>query len=239
MKIGDILTQQLNQRYVRCFPNADLIAEKRRILNLILEHDKSFMFEIKDQEKRRELAKKGFDGLILDEVSNNLKNNYANMINYFLGLNGELDLSKSLYLHGNTGCGKTLAMNVFKKYTSERLRRNSFKKVSMVDIIRQMSSEGLEAIDRYIRQDGKPISLYIEDFGTGNHEVKNFGTNINPIDELIDRRYRLWKDTNYPTHFCSNIDKEDIEEVLSQRVSSRLYEMCNFIDFTNIDFRKL
>lgn len=169
---------------------------------------------------------------------------YRDVMLYFRGDDvnqTRLDISKSLYLYSSTGSGKTLLLDVFKEYTKNVLQQNSFRRFTANEIALDIKKRGIEAIEQYVIDisSNKPIAMYIEDFGTGMLKLKDYGTEVDVMAELIMRRYRYFQTHNMPTHICTNIKPQDLATVFDQRIESRLKEMCNFIDFNLFDFRVL
>jgi len=170
------------------------------------------------------------------------RNVYRNLLFYFRGYeSGAYSVDKGIYIHGGTGSGKTLVMQVFKEYTKKCLQQNSFRKVQCSDISDKAIKRGIDAMDEFIRTPVThiPINMYIEDFGASAKHVKWMGNNIEPMGELIMRRYRYYEKYGTLTHVCTNIKPEDISKHFDPRVSSRINKMFNFINFHGFDWRKI
>lgn len=171
---------------------------------------------------------------------------YRNLLLYFRGLeqgqiSKKFDIDKGIYIYGGTGCGKTLAMEIFKEYTMNNLQTNSFRVVAASDILDRVYKKGINALDEFIRSPVtyEPINLYIEDFGAGSKTVKFMGNDVEPMGELIMRRYRYWEKYGTLTHVCTNIRPEDFSKHFGPRVRSRLEKMFNHINFHSFDWRKI
>ncbi len=76
--------------------------------------------------------------------------------------------------------------------------------------------------------------LIIDDLGCEPVSVKNYGTEITPVTDIIYRRY----ETMSTTVITTNLDRKDIKSLYGVRVADRLDEFCNYIAFTAESYRK-
>lgn len=76
--------------------------------------------------------------------------------------------------------------------------------------------------------------LIIDDLGCEPVSVKNYGTEITPVTDVIYRRYQ----TMATTVITTNLDRKDIRSLYGVRVADRLDEFCNYIAFTSESYRK-
>lgn len=166
---------------------------------------------------------------------------YRNLLLYFRGSPGAYDINKGIYIHGGTGSGKTLVLEVFKEYTKMHLQANSFRMVEASKIHDAAIKREINALDEFIRVPitHTPINLYIEDFGASEKHVKWMGNKIEPMGELIMRRYRYYKKYGTLTHVCTNIRPGDLPNHFGPRVCSRFSEMFNIVNFNLFDWRKI
>lgn len=67
--------------------------------------------------------------------------------------------------------------------------------------------------------------------------VNHFGTKILIGSEIINVRYKVFKETAWQTHFSTNLAEEALEKIYGKRAMSRLYEMCNIMFLTGFDRR--
>lgn len=175
-----------------------------------------------------------------------LRSVYRNLLLYFRGDDRSCyDLDKGIYIHGGTGSGKTLIMKVFKEYTKNRLQFNSFRKIESSLILDQVYKSGnrggLNALDQFIRTPitYNPINIYIEDFGAGQKKVKWMGNDIEPMGELIMRRYRYFEKYGTLTHICTNIKPLNFSDHFGPRVCSRFSKMFNIVNLNLFDWRRI
>lgn len=75
--------------------------------------------------------------------------------------------------------------------------------------------------------------LIIDDLGCEPQVVKNYGTNITPVIELLYRRY----DTMMPTIVTSNLGKNDIRGYYGERISDRFNEMFDRLFYSAESYR--
>lgn len=140
------------------------------------------------------------------------------------------DLDKGFYIFGNTGTGKSVALDVIKAYSTlmevpiiidgkeEILFWENYR---TTDICTEFANNGTF---------GKCIKskiLGIQDLGSEERETLYMGNRINVIQQIIETR----GDANDNlTFITSNIPMafDKIGKRYNDRVASRLHEMCNF-----------
>ena len=86
-------------------------------------------------------------------------------------------------------------------------------------------------MDRYIRWS----ILCIDDLGSEPQEVSYYGNRLNLMEHIVEERYLDRK----LTHFTSNFNMEQLEQLYGQRVASRLYESCNIVKLVDTDWRRV
>lgn len=87
--------------------------------------------------------------------------------------------------------------------------------------------------DEYLAIKRTPF-LIIDDLGCEPTEVKNFGTSITPITDIIYERYSTMR----PTIITTNLDPSQIRTEYNPRVADRLNEICRVIGYKNNSYRK-
>ena len=155
-------------------------------------------------------------------------------------------LKKGLFISGDVGSGKTFALTkVFKEYTSVQ-RCNSYKIFYYMDLKQDYEAYGSSAlsplnkkiiISNGIRYNETPTVL-IDDFLANGAKLMYFGNRINLANELILKRYNVYEEFGRLTHLTTNLDGDDLTELLDERVLSRLNGMCNIIRFDDVDWRR-
>ena len=75
--------------------------------------------------------------------------------------------------------------------------------------------------------------LIIDDLGCEPVSVKNYGTEITPVTDIIYQRY----ETMSTTIVTTNLDKKDIRNLYGLRVSDRIEEAYDSIAFTKDSYR--
>ena len=86
--------------------------------------------------------------------------------------------------------------------------------------------------ERYLKK--RAESLPSELHRILNVEVKNFGTSVTPITDIIYERYAAMK----PTIITTNLDTRQIRTEYNERVADRLNEICRVIGYKNESYRK-
>ena len=178
-----------------------------------------------------------------------------------------LSPNKGIWLVGQVGSGKSLLMDVFKAYTGERLRANSFASYEFEKIVKNYITEGEKALSEFAETKGdssgtskgavihsKPV--YVDDFMNVKFEVKSWGELGNVAESIINTRYRVFSKNRKLTHVSTNIypnqlgtkpeqtaDSFEITNTkffgLDERVVSRCKEMFNIVVLNGMDFRGL
>jgi len=176
------------------------------------------------------------------EIDNTNKDTINKLFNYFIG-NDEfckengISLNKGILLVGGIGTGKTILMKAIKKYSGEILRANSFQSFQASEIIDNVNISGVKYLEEFghllnERKIANPITCYIDDICSKNEKIKNFGTEINVIEQLISLRYNIFSRYNKLTHFSTNIFPAEMDKYYDERIIDRLIEMCNVIGLT-------
>jgi len=172
------------------------------------------------------------------------------LVNYF---NGHPDfekkgysLRKGILLAGPVGSGKSILMEIFKKYCFYKRIEPQFR-IEQVDVIVdnyvQSGVPGLNLYTRNISERAygnfvsKPIALCLDDLGIENEAVKHFGTEENVISKILFYRYELFKQ-NTLTHGTTNLSPTLLSDKYGERLYSRMREMFNFVPLTAKDRRK-
>lgn len=167
---------------------------------------------------------------------------------YFTGdekFNGSLN--KGILLTGSVGSGKSLLLEqVFRKYTSEINRLNSYHPFSFKEIADNYKKNGekafaeIQAIKNFDFGTGsitvKPV--IIDDLGAGSFIAKNYGNDVNLIDSVIDIRHLVLSRYRKITHATTNLCIADFKAITDERTVSRMSEMFNVIELNDNDYRK-
>jgi DNA replication protein DnaC len=159
-------------------------------------------------------------------------------------------LNKGICLMGNIGTGKTTLMNMFSKN-----KRQCYKVISCRDIAGQFADakgnkdysahEILEVYSNdmplatnnynFFLQDS--LGYCYDDLGTESVK-KNFGNEVNVMEEIILNRYDNRKTGWHFTHITTNLTADQIGENYGNRVRDRMREMFNVIELTGESLRK-
>lgn len=147
-------------------------------------------------------------------------------------------LTKGIALTGSTGLGKTTAMQTLldfilvddiKYLMDKKYYRLKYNIINARKIVSDYEDKGYNGLFKYYRMGG----LMIDDLGTESRTAKYYGTELDVIEDVIERRY----DKNLFTHFTSNLDINKIHKVYGDRVYSRIMHKCNIIEMQGIDYR--
>lgn len=153
----------------------------------------------------------------------------------------ELDTRKGLLLFGGVGCGKTTIMRMF----SDNPKASYFV-YPCRNIASAFARDSYEGIEPYYDLVSRPENTFghttygacFDDLGTES-SVRNFGNQANVMEEVILSRYDRGQGLWNRTHMTTNQSAEDLKSLYGERCTSRMREMFNMIDFSEIqDFRK-
>jgi DNA replication protein DnaC len=102
--------------------------------------------------------------------------------------------------------------------------------VHALDVVRAALSKDGERLQGLIKE---PL-LAIDDVGTEPVDVSNYGNIVNPVTELIERRY----ENQLFTVISTNLQSSEIRPRYGSRVADRFNEMFHRVVFENCSFRK-
>ncbi len=144
------------------------------------------------------------------------------------------NLNKGLLVVGDVGTGKTEAFNVFRELL--RSSNRFFQVASCRQIIRDYTNEGAKVLNKYGR-DSKH-TVYFDDLGLEEVNVKMYGNNANVMSEIMLDRYESFKREGIKTFATSNLGAKEFGEIYGERMRDRMREMFNFIEVKGESFRK-
>lgn len=136
-------------------------------------------------------------------------------------------LDKGLMICGNVGSGKTLLMRILNECFVSAYKYSIVPCDMITDIVRKDGISAMEKYQKPTRGDYTNVICF-DDLGIEGR-AKYYGDSINPMYDLIIKRYRLFTDSGIRTHFTTNLTMQELEQVYDVRTASRLNEMCNVI----------
>lgn len=153
----------------------------------------------------------------------------------------EGSFNKGIMLIGTVGTGKSLFFEIFKNYTRNIIRANSFQAYTSLDIIDSVNVSGASFLEKFnhnfFGNKAKPLRVYIDDIAAKNETVKNYGTEINVIEQLLSIRYNVFQRYGTLTHCTTNKYPSELVEVYDVRTVDRMKEMFNIIELKGKSFR--
>lgn len=168
------------------------------------------------------------------EIDDNNKEEIQELFKYFIrDRSCRFDLSKGIFLCGGIGSGKTNLMRQLSAFTKDHNLETAFEFISMNDYSQEVAIGGISVLSSYSQGD-----YCFDDIAASLKTVTHFGTQMNPLDDLIFARYqRFTKNNSKPTHFTSNVNfatKDRIElnaisQAYDMRCVDRVRQMCNFV----------
>lgn len=173
------------------------------------------------------------------KITNENKDVIKNLLLYFSGNECcKYDLNKGLMIIGGVGCGKTLLFRIFKIYTSDILKINSFQSYTSSEIIDNINVNGVEYLEKFNTNNKTPITCYIDDIASKNETIKHFGTEVNVIEHLLGIRYNIFINHKKLTHCTSNLFPSQFRKKYDERIIDRMKEMFNIVELKGNSFRK-
>lgn len=153
----------------------------------------------------------------------------AEIIRWFIGdpqFSG--DLNKGIWLAGDIGTGKTQIFDIMRefmqKYFGKIIRR--YTAIEVVELYKT-KPEGWKTI--------RTAPIFIDDIGTEDTQIKNYGTIERPIYDLLSNRYNTGHFLMFVT---TNLEAPGIEMRYGNRILDRRNEMFNVIPMRGESFRK-
>lgn len=151
----------------------------------------------------------------------------------------KFDLEASLYLHGSLGTGKTYYMWAYIKRLIFELakthRSESFPIILFAETTNLLlelrntfnnpNANEFEVIQKYSMAE----YLFLDDLGV----EKGTDYVFSALYSIINYRYV----NELPTIISSNLSLQELSEKFSDRIASRISEMCQFVDFKGEDRR--
>ncbi len=128
----------------------------------------------------------------------------------------EWNLNSGLLFGGKVGCGKTLLMTAFFRITDNYSRKSTCI-IHSKSLANEIKKNGVECLSR------KPIM--IDDLGREESEVRDFGTVVKPIIDVISVRY----ENGARTYATTNFNYDRLTTFYSEFVTTRMQEMMTFV----------
>lgn len=165
-----------------------------------------------------------------------LSERYRQCLDLFFGLDNdsEADYGRGLILYSkHYGQGKSFFFDVIDHRCKRIENRNIFKRINAKELVSYCIENGYEELIKLI----SCKSLFIDDIGDEGEEkefqVKHSKNKINVLREVLLFRYSMWIEKGWKTYGTTNLNFEQMASVYDGRVSDRLKEMVNWIDFTS------
>lgn len=141
---------------------------------------------------------------------------------------------KGICFCGGTGTGKTTAAKIIAGYLN-KLESGYNKFYSAYEICYEFKKLGKNKSAWY-QMINKDCHLVIDDLGT-EMKVNDFGNTGELMEEVIDIRYRRFIDYGHITVFTTNLTRNEIVSRYTNRIYSRICEMCVLVNAAGSDLR--
>lgn len=145
-----------------------------------------------------------------------------------------MDLKKGLWIYGEVGSGKTIAMKVFQEFCAftPHLSNRRFSIYWFQKIKKEYEDkEKRKFISELYGYDAMKDICFDEFLRKGN--VKDFGVNENLSEMLIDERYERFANDGFKTYITTNIPPLYAQEnnMMDERTLDRCSQMFNIIEW--------
>lgn len=142
----------------------------------------------------------------------------------------QFDTNKGLLFWGGVGVGKSLLLRGIRNYEAKinqycfgyNNESLGFQMVSAAEISLQYASKGMDAIEQYAKN-----NLAIDEVGREPFDAKHYGTNINPVQLVLQLRYD--NRHNALTHMTTNLNPDKYFHIYGDYIVDRIKEMFNVI----------
>lgn len=141
-----------------------------------------------------------------------------------------LDPKKGILLTGKTGVGKTYSI----EFLVGLLSYSGVNLMTANQIVQQYIRFHRDAQTRHPLDYRMSYDLIVDDLGSEMSKIQIYGTELQPLTDLITERYA---NPNLKTHITTNLSMDGIASRYGDRVWSRLWQMCNVIELTGKDYR--
>lgn len=137
---------------------------------------------------------------------------------------GKWDAQRGLAFLGNVGAGKTYIMRVLRRFL-QATRMPVFEWETAPDVFDLVAEDSEQMAAFYA------LPRCFDDFGQEPPSLKSYGNQIEVMGGIIVRRHARFEKSGLLTHLTSNLTLDEIESRYGTRVSSRILQMCNVIEF--------
>lgn len=150
------------------------------------------------------------------------------------------DLTKGIYLSGNTGSGKSWAIDIISAFSTIDdivVSIGGIKKKLHFPCIRADTICDSYILNGKLEKFKRMPIIGIQDLGSEPPESLYMGNRLNVLQQILEFR---GDQSNLITIITSNLpmNHEALSRRYHDRVSSRLNEMCNYFEMVGIDRRK-
>lgn len=169
---------------------------------------------------------------VLQETGNvGIKNDTTTlMLNTIANALTTHEIKKNVLLNGALGTGKTTALKAAHKALQKAYNENYSNTLSVYMTATQIGRMNHQDLEKLINVS----NLFIDDLGIEPASVNSYGTNYNPITEILMERYGKKRSR---TIISTNLIGEQIKDKYSEQVLSRIKECYQIINISQSLYR--
>lgn len=157
------------------------------------------------------------------------------MLEYF---NHQDQQEKGIFIYGTVGTGKTITMKMFSVLTNFYNMKNKFNIISSLQITQNYAALGDKYLNEYIEQTADK-NLLIDDVGTEENIVANYGNKKDVVKEFLYQRYYCFQAHKRVTHITTNLPPGVFGDSFGDRLKDRFYEMFTIVKLTGESKRRV
>ena len=192
------------------------------------------------------IEKDGWDPNKQLKMKDEAKKTFRNFTHWLIGSRaGEWDVSKSLFLWGDLGCGKSTLVKAGRKVLAFYKRefgwsRYAYNFISFAEVFTRVQTEqDLSDFNKMAKGNWALDELRLEHL-----KFKYYGNDLQLVQNLLTARYNGWEDQQERTILTSNINPKHLNQVFinaagepDQILLHRMQQQYHFEQLINFNFR--
>lgn len=217
------ITDLLNQSQIELRKEIDLSKSRRVCIDPSLVPEESFRIILKIECDKVLAGRNKPPSWEIDKFNESMISSLYLFLIASPEFNG--DFTKGIMLAGKIGCGKTVLLKGFCGVI-EKLSNKVISKYHAMGLAALIKKEGVDSLLKKI--------IFIDDLGKEDEIMKDYGTDIRPIQELFSLRY----DIGSWTFATTNYKEKTLKEKYGEQTTERFKEIFNLFELPGESRRK-